>query len=527
MEKAKSVNNIKSLVFLEGFMVLALQIIVSVIVSPYLGNSFVFWSLSLFFTMLSLSLGYFFTPLILRKTKNNATSLLVKLLWIFYIYLIFIFIQADNLLLRIISEFSSLITANVVTLFFFIFIPVTCLAMVPILVINHRSNTKTEDEGTVTGKVYSLSSLSGIAAVLLLAFVTIPIWGILATKIILLSFVFLLFFLFLRWLKKKSSAYALIGVFVLSLILLNQPVKKTNGTSDVRLIEQIDGLLGQIKVLDNPTENTRFFFVNNSIQSQVHTTGRSLFPYVYSISIYSSYKPIGSDVLLAGMGGGSLVYELSNFGYNIDVVDIDSRLEGIVQRHGLKPAIKANFIESDIRRYVNNSQKKYDVIILDLSKGEIVPINVYTLESFTKCKGMLKKDGILLIHFLSSLTENGQLALASVGKTLREAGFDYRLMNRLNKASLMDGVKDQSTPDGYIFCAAQKIDFTNAKFIIDPSIIDVLVPKKENLFLEFKDDKGFLLTDDKPILDMLQLENAATIRKMNIKSLIATEGYEK
>jgi hypothetical protein len=527
MVENKSVNNIKSLVFLEGFMVLALQIIVSVIVTPYWGNSFVFWSLSLFFTMLALSFGYFLAPFILRKTKNNATSLLVKLLWAFYIYLIFIFIQADNLLLRLISDYSSLITGNVITLFFFIFIPVMCLAMVPVLVINHRSNTQTEDEGTVTGKVFSLSSLSGITAVLLLSFVTIPIWGILATKIILLSIVFLLFFLFLRGLKKKSSSYILMGVFVLSLVMLNQPKKIASESSNVRLIEQIDGLLGQIKVVDYPYEKTRFFYVNNASQSKVHATGRSLFPYVYSISIYSSYKPVGSDVLIAGMGGGSLVYELSNFGYNIDVVDIDSRLEGVVQRHGLVPAKKANFIESDIRRYVNNSQKKYDVIILDLSKGEIVPTNVYTVESFAKCKGMLKKDGILLVHFLSSLTENGQLALASVGKTLREAGFDYRLMNILNKTSLMDGAKDLSKPDGYIFCAAQKIDFTNTKFIIDPSIIEELVPKKENLFLEFNDDKGLLLTDDKPILDVLQMENAAIMRKINIESIIATEGYGK
>lgn len=527
MVKDKSGNSIKSLVFLEGFMVLALQIFVSVIVTPYWGNSFVFWSLSLFFTMLALSFGYFFAPLILLKTKNNATSLLVKLLWSFFIYLLFLFVNSESLLVRFINDYSSLITGNIVTLFIFIFIPVMCLAMIPILVINHQSNMEAQDEGDFTGKVFSLSSLSGITAVLLLSFVTIPIWGILVTKIVLLSIVCLLFFLFLWSLKKKKSAYALIGVFVLSMFILNQQGKIGRQGGNIRVIEQIDGLLGQIKVVDYLNEQTRYFFVNNATQSKIHMTGRSLFPYVYSISIYASYKPAGSDVLLSGMGGGSLVYELSNFGYNIDVVDIDARLEGVAQRYSLVPAKKATFIESDIRRYLNNSKKKYDIIILDLSKGENVPTNVYTLESFTKCKDMLKKDGILIIHFLSSLTENGQLAMASVGKTLREAGFDYRLMNTLNKKSLMDGVKDLSKPDGYIFCAAQKIDFAAAEFIVDSTLIGELVPKKGNLFLEFNDDKGLLLTDDKPILDVLQMENAATMRKMNIKSIITTENYGK
>lgn len=508
-------------------MVLALQILVSVIITPYWGNSFLFWSLSLFFTMLALSFGYFFAPVILSKTKKNATSMLVKLLWIFFVYLLIIFIEADSLLKFFISNFSSLIFGNAVTLFLFIFIPVMCLAMIPVLVINHQTNEHSEDEGMHSGKVFSLSSLSGIIAVLLLSFVIIPFWGILVTKTILISFFFLVFFLFLWKLSKKYSAYVLIGIFTLGFTLLSKTDKINKNNTNIRVIEQIDGLLGQINVVDYITEEARYFLVNNATQSKIHLTGRSLFPYVYSISIYSSVKPPGSDVLIGGMGGGSLVYELSNFGFNIDVVDIDARLEHVVQKHSLVPEKKANFIVSDIRRYINNSQKKYDVIILDLSKGETLPTNAYTLESFANCKKILKKDGILLIHFLSSLTENGQLALASMGKTLRKAGFDYRLMNMLNKKSLLDGVKDLSKPDAYIFCAAQQIDFTNAQFIIDPSIINELIPKKDNLFIEFNDEKGILLTDDKPILDVLQMENSISLRKINIKTILSAESYGK
>jgi predicted membrane-bound spermidine synthase len=525
--KNKITNSLNALVFLEGFTVLALQILVAVIATPYWGNSFVFWSLSLFFVMLALSLGYFLAPFVLKKTKKHATGLLVKLLWFLFLYLIFIFINSERLLIYFISNYSSLIWGNAATLFVFIFIPVLCMAMIPILAIGFKDKTESESEGEKSGKVFSLSSVSGIVAVILLTFVTIPVWGILVTKIILVSVVFLLFFIFLLAAGKKLSSYILIAVMVLGVAMLSRPVKIGLDSSSVQEIERVDGMLGQIRVVDYLNEKTRYFFVNNAAQSKIHATGRSLFPYVYSTSIYSSCKPVGSDVLLAGMGGGSLVYELSNFGHNVDIVDIDPRLEGIVQKHGLVPTKKANFIESDIRRYVNNSDKKYDVIILDLSKGEIVPTNVYTLESFINCKGMLKEDGLLMIHFLSSLTENGQLALASVGKTLREAGFDYRLMNRFNKKSLMDGVEDLSKPSGYIFCAAEQIDFSEAEFIVDASIIDEIVPKKGNLFLEFNDAKGLLLTDDKPILDVLQMENAAAMRKINIKTIISTERYGK
>ena len=132
-------KTIKSLIILEGFMVLALQIFVSVLVTPYWGNTFVFWSLSLFFTMLALSLGYFLTPLLLRKTKDNPTALITKILWLLFIYLLLIFVNSEGLLLSLINTFSSLIAGNAVTLFLFIFIPVFSLAMVPILVINVES----------------------------------------------------------------------------------------------------------------------------------------------------------------------------------------------------------------------------------------------------------------------------------------------------------------------------------------------------------------------------------------------------
>lgn len=527
MSKIEIGKSIKSLIVLEGFMVLALQIFVSVLVTPYWGNTFVFWSLSLFFTMFALSLGYYFAPLILQKTKDNTTSLLVKLLWILFAYLLIIFINSDALLIRLISTFSSLITGNAVTLFLFIFIPVLCLAMVPILVINLQSKEPTENEGETTGKVFSLSSISGITAVILLSFISIPLWGVLTTKIVLLSILFILFFLFLRGLDKKRSSLVLSGVFAFGLIILVQPSKFEKTNNHVRLVEKIDGLQGQIKVVDYPNEQARYFLVNNATQSKIHKTGRSLFPYVYSISIYSSCKPKGSNVLLAGAGGGSLIYELSNFGFDVDVVDIDPRLEEVIQMHGLVPEKKANFIVSDARRYVNNSQKKYDIIILDLSKGEVVPTNVYTVESFSNCKRLLKKDGLLFIHFLSSLTANGQLALASIGKTLKDAGLDYRLMNIFNKTNLMDGVTDPGEPAGYVFCAAEKVDLENEEFIVDSTLLKDLVPNKDNLYLKFNDDKGLMLTDDRPILDVIQMENATTMRQKNIKSILAAEGYGK
>jgi predicted membrane-bound spermidine synthase len=518
-------NQLYFFVFLEGCITLAMQILSGVIITPYWGGTFLFWSLQLFFVMLGLSAGYYLVPSWLLKRNKDVLSNIWKILLFSFLYLLGLMLVADKLLMSLIATIETPVTGIVITLLFFIFIPMALLGALPVLVTQTVSSSK--EEGAATGKTFYLSSLSGIAAVVVFTYIALPWFGLnYSEAIVLLLAGSATLFLAFR-IHKKSIGYVVAGLSVLGFFILATTEKKLRPGTVMRTIEIQNGILGQLKVVENRAEQTKCLYVNNALQSKAHLTGRSLFPYVYSVVMYSTCRPPGSQVLLAGMGAGSLVYEFNRLGYPVDVVDIDDRLPGIVSRNFLNSDQKLNFIHSDIRRYVKKNTKLYDIMVFDLSKGESVPTNVYTLECFRECKKSLAPNGILLIHFLSSLNEKGMLALTSLKRTLIDAGFEAQLLNSMNKRNIGEIASDPNKPEGFLFIASNKIDLSKTNFMIDSSIIKELIPDKEHLFLSLNEKEGSVLTDDRPILDELQSDNAFAMRKISIRSLVEQQKHEK
>lgn len=512
----------KYLILLEGFVVLSLQILVSVIITPFFGNNFTFWVWSMFFTMFGLSIGYLLAS---RFKKRNSKSFISSLLFYVFVYLGLVLLISDPLLYSLI-DFTGNYHIDLASGFILLlFIPIVFLATVPVLIVQLRHETA--DEGASSGDAFSLSSFAGIAGVFLITFLLLPNLGVKLTTLIVLSAYAILLYLFNVKADIKKQNVKLVVVFVcFGIFYLGQDfsskknIDQVTGNIKVKTIRQ--GVHSELKVVDDYTRTSRFLYVNNVPQTKAHFTGRSLYSYLYSLSIYTSVKPKYSKVLLAGLGGGNLVYELAEMQYKIDVVDIDERLPGIIEDYFLKSQKTSyNYIKSDIRKYFKTSPKKYDVIILDLSYGENVPTNVFTKESFAEAKKMLNPGGIILVHFLSSLSMEGYTALASIGRTLKACGYDYRLMNRMNQKDLYDQVTDPESPSAYIFMASpDKINLENAAFTVDPDIPKEIIPQKGNLYLKLDDSKGMVLTDDKPILDVLQNKNVINIRKQNIQDLL-------
>ncbi len=512
---------------MEGFVVLSLQIIGGVLLTPYWGNSFIFWALQLFFTMLGLSAGYYMIPTWLEKIASGSLQKLEKTLLFVFFYLLVTLVFSDGISFYLVSTCSSPLTGMLFSQVIFIFIPFTLLGSVPVQVILLSEKQKEASQGQRTGEVFSASSLAGIFSVFLFAFVALPLAGIAFSIAILLVGVSGVLVFFLGREKKKKLIYLLPALAILGSVILvtkEKNSKRPNMQAGIRTTEMHSGILGQLKVMEIQSTQSRYLYLNNALQSKTHLTGRSLYPYVYSLVMYSTCRPAGSSVLIAGMGGGSLAFEYDRMGYKVDIVDIDGRLPEVVERNFLVPAKKPEFTESDIRRYIKRTEKKYDIIVFDLSKGECVPTNVYTLECFKEVQKRLNQGGIILIHFLSSLSGDGEKALCSIKRTLLEAGFNCELMNHRNKKDLKEGSGPEIS-EAYIFMAAQKIDLSSSNFMIDSSLLKELLPDKKHLFLELDGSKGYLLTDDKPILDVLQSQNAFTMRKENIKSLLEVSKY--
>lgn len=504
----------------EGLVVLVVQIMASLVLTPLLGNTFSFWALNILSTMMAMSLGYYGSKFVIQRTTQhfNKTILIILLTGVLLLYGLFFF--SESLLLTIVFSISNPIVALMITLVLYNFLPIAVFSFLPPIVIKMVAHSG-ENTGQYTGMIYGFSSIIATLSALVYALFIIPGFDVYVIALITINLGIVVMLIF----NQKSTVFKY-GFLWLSLALILNLVyiKKEYANVDKhnkgwKLLKEDNGLLGELKVLEDLNTKSRYLLINNVSQTKAHVTGRSLYPYVYSMAIYSTLKPAKSNVLLAGFGGGNLIYELVNQDFNVDVVDIDERLPEVSEKYFLVPKDQYHFFHSDIRRYVKKTTKKYDVIILDLSFGESVPTNVYTKECFEEIKLLLNPEGIVLVHFLTSLDDNGLHSLASIGKTIKSAQLDYKIMNRDNRNTSIEEMVGEEDNVNVIICASEKVDFSHAFFRIDPGIPKDLIPRKNNFYTSFDDAGGIVFTDDKSSIDLLQINSTYNLRKENIEWL--------
>jgi spermidine synthase len=134
------------------------------------------------------------------------------------------------------------------------------------------------------------------------------------------------------------------------------------------------------------------------------------------------------DILNLGVGPGSLAKRLvDKYGMYVDAVDLNPKvIEAAQQYFGLTPSGQLHLFTDDARAFLKKSQKRYDVIDLDVFKyiqrTYYIPPHLTTQEFFQEAKSHLKKDGIfamLVVHeenFISSEVATLQSVFAHVYK---------------------------------------------------------------------------------------------------------------
>jgi spermidine synthase len=107
-----------------------------------------------------------------------------------------------------------------------------------------------------------------------------------------------------------------------------------------------------------------------------------------------------SDVLLVGLGGGTIVRQLLElFSPRIDVVEVDARMPALAERFfGLKANAKVAVFGGDAASYLAESGRRYDVIVLDAFVGDRMPEGVNSMEFFALCAAHLRDGGILIVN---------------------------------------------------------------------------------------------------------------------------------
>jgi predicted membrane-bound spermidine synthase len=513
------------LAFFEGAFVVSVELCGGKLLSPVFGSSLYIWTSVIGITLLSLTLGYFLGGLLSRK--NNSLKILFRLFAIASISALLMPFITKIFLVHFLG--MSLFKGCIIMSLALLLCPLLCLgATSPILIQLYLSDLKSA--GKIAGRFYAMSSLGGILNTFLLGFLIIPQFGIRLPLFV--SCMLMLLATFFIPGKKLKTAVLFFSAFALIAFQLFGGLFKKSENDVFKDIYESEGIMGQLKVVDFINNNgtlSRALLNNNSAQSiitKTNVTAISQYNYVHFISAVSSLKPEGSNVLLLGMAGGSLVYELQNQKLNVDVVDIDERMFYIAEHYFYFQKNTTNLFVDDARHFIKSTKKKYDIVIIDISSSEVQPSYLYTIECFKEVKKALAFDGLFFINFQGVMEGKSNLALAtwSVYNTIKAAGFKPYFYSFSNNQT-----------DDIQFVSSQK-EINISK--LDSSEINLCCLQNLHVLNLLKNDslkssiahcqvEPLTLIDDKPQLEKLKFETVVNSRNDIRKEMKKREALAK
>jgi predicted membrane-bound spermidine synthase len=491
--------------FLEGGAVMAVELLGAKMIAPFFGSSLYVWAAVLGVTLAGLASGYYAGGL-LSKRETTHTNLMIVLL------AASVCIIVMPMLAKVVMpalQYADLLYGITVSCMLFLFPPLFFLGTVSPLIIKLLSD-KTGESGGSAGKVYAISTVGGIIVTFLTGFFIIPRFGLSVPSLftgIILGIIPLIILV-----KGKN----ILPVFFIAAVIWSLASwKNKKSPAGVKVLYESEGILGQVTVIDYPQDKIRkgafirVLMVNKMAQTVYNSwiSENPYSPYIQDMTAVAGIKSIGSSVLLLGLGGGALAKNFSELGLAVDAVEIDARIAQAARRFFNLPD-NVNVMIDDARRVINRTKKKYDIVAIDIFKGEEPPSYVLTSEALAQVKKILTEDGILMVNFNGYLRGTTGRGTRSVIKTMVASGLDVNILptsgeEQARNLIIIGTMKKTS------FTASLLNRASGAPYDIESDFIAL-----SSLHLE--DDE--VLTDDKPNLEYLNREAVMSWRKNNILS---------
>lgn len=400
------------IVFIAGGAVLAVEILGTRILGPFYGVSLFLWSALIAVTLIALSIGY----MLGGRYADKGTRLyrLCYLLLGAGIWLLLIPWLKYPLLE--VSEPFGLRFAVLLVSFLLFAPPLTLLGMVSPYAIRIRALSLNE-VGRTAGDLYAVSTIGSVMAALLTGFFLIPSFGVQRLLVLIgmtLIITALLGVMATDHRKKRGTALVLICFIII--FLSWKPLSGKMATeSGVLMVEQSP--YAEIRVVD--MDKKRHLVIDGGVHTIIErNTGKSKFPYTSVLGLANYFFEQPGDMMLIGLGGGTVAKEFHLEGWVVDAVEIDSVVSRVARQYfDLQPQ-EATIFHGDGRQFLIVNDRHYDLIVMDAFGSSAIPFHLVTDEFFGLVASRLKYQGIFAVNL--EVRGWDDLVVAAVAATLKQ-----------------------------------------------------------------------------------------------------------
>lgn len=401
--------------FISGFCVMGLELLGFRLFAPTFGYSSYVWGSLIGIILAALSIGYVFGGRI--ADRRPRAPLLFQLILAAGCYLFVMLLLYRKVLTISFTKFGTIWGAIVATIVIY-GAPMILLSMVSPFII--RLLTAEHKAGRIAGGIYGISNTGSILGTFVTAFVLVRVLGSHMTLLLFSSIVLLVGIAGLVSQSPKwavSLVLAAVGPFI--------PRPAENVGPEEKLLLRSESFHNDIRVIRRE-DGRRALSVNRwtSYSVSVGEEGRyltddSYYDYFNAAALLSEPR----EILVLGMGSGTSVKQYLHFfpEAHIDAVEIDPEIIRIAKEEkyfGVTEGPRLKIFADDARPYLSRTDKKYNVIEVDMFQGgPYVPFYVATEEFFQLVSDHLLPDGVMMMNVLS-LSEDSTL-LCSLEKTLQ------------------------------------------------------------------------------------------------------------
>lgn len=415
-------SRLELIAFVAGFALMVFELAGARILAPGIGSSTYVWTSVIGIIIAALSLGYWIGGKV--ADRRGYMIDVARLCLLAALTVIWMMLQYHSVIAWVAEVFDDPRMQGVIASLF-LFAPTSFLLgmLSPYLAkLNVRSLTTT---GQSVASLSALNSVGGIVGTFVAGFILFGYMG-------------------------SHETLALVAVLMIAVSWLAAPTVQTRSRGILTALLIVTVLLSSVssaRALSIDTPSARYEIQDVSgmrllatgpyaAQSGIYTAqpDRLAFWYTQQIADVVAHAGSRGSILILGGGAFTLPQYLAHKypSSAIDVVEIDPELATIARKHfGYDDPKNVTMFFTDARTYVNQTDKQYDIVIVDVYGDAHVPFTLLTREFGDRIQAITKPDGVVAANMIAGL--GGQCAVllsaldAPYARHFRHAS--YRIQN--------------------------------------------------------------------------------------------------
>ncbi|MBR1746782.1 MAG: fused MFS/spermidine synthase [Clostridia bacterium] len=388
-----------------GMSVMAVELGAQRLLSPYFSASQIVWTIVIGVIMISMALGNILGGKMADK-QNKPDRLFV---WIFvaatWIMLVPLFgkfvISGVALVLATFVTKKYLIWASLVSCVLVFVFPLMILGMVTPNIVKFATKNL-DTNGKIVGKIEAYNTIGSIIGTFIPTFVSIPFVGTSWTFVIFAGILYVVCLIYFLLRKRFVIRSSIILILCLAIGVASSFIKVAFW--DDRIIYEGESVYNYIRVEENDKSiifSTNVLFGVQSVKMKKKGLTYNYYDYAMAAPIIAGVFDRPLDVLILGLGTGTYASQCFEYfgreNLSFDGVEIDERVVDIAKEYFDLPEAVNVFVE-DGRAYLNNNDKKYDVIMVDAYRDISIPFQMSSVEFFKSVRSHLNAGGCMVVN---------------------------------------------------------------------------------------------------------------------------------